>query len=164
VAVNLSARQFSDPSLDERVASALAATGCPAALLQLEITESMVMAQPEQAMATMQRLKAMGVQLSIDDFGTGYSSLSHLKRFQVNKLKIDRSFVQDIETDPNDAAIVDAILVLAKKLGLRTVAEGVETEGQVAFLSRSGVTNTRATCSGGPAHLTCLNSAWGCQG
>ena len=138
VAVNLSARQFSDPSLDERVASALAATGCPAALLQLEITESMVMAQPEQAMAMMQRLKAMGVQLSIDDFGTGYSSLSHLKRFPVNKLKIDRSFVQDIETDPNDAAIVDAILVLAKKLGLRTVAEGVETEGQVAFLAALG--------------------------
>lgn len=138
VAVNLSARQFSDPSLDERVASALAATGCPAALLQLEITESMVMAQPEQAMATMQRLKAMGVKLSIDDFGTGYSSLSHLKRFPVSKLKIDRSFVQDIETDPNDAAIVDAILVLAKKLGLRTVAEGVETEGQVAFLAALG--------------------------
>jgi diguanylate cyclase (GGDEF)-like protein len=138
VAVNLSARQFSSLGLDASVAAALAATGCPAALLQLEITESMVMAQPEQALATMLRLKAMGVQLSIDDFGTGYSSLSHLKRFPVNKLKIDRSFVQDIETDPNDAAIVDAILVLAKKLGLRTVAEGVETEGQVAFLAALG--------------------------
>jgi len=138
VAVNLSARQFSHPALDASIAGALAATECPAALLQLEITESMVMAHPEQAQATMQRLKAMGVQLSIDDFGTGYSSLSHLKRFPVSKLKIDRSFVQDLETDPNDAAIVDAILVLAKKLGLRTVAEGVETEGQVAFLSALG--------------------------
>jgi len=138
VAVNLSARQFSSPGLDASVAAALAAAGCPAMLLQLEITESMVMTQPEQALATMLRLKAMGVQLSIDDFGTGYSSLSHLKRFPVNKLKIDRSFVQDIETDPNDAAIVDAILVLAKKLGLRTVAEGVETEGQVAFLAALG--------------------------
>ncbi|WP_310463482.1 EAL domain-containing protein [Sphaerotilus sp.] len=138
VAVNLSARQFSHPALDASIAAALAATACPAALLQLEITESMVMAQPDHALVTMQRLKAMGVQLSIDDFGTGYSSLSHLKRFPVHKLKIDRSFVQDIETDPNDAAIVDAILVLAKKLGLRTVAEGVETEGQVAFLAALG--------------------------
>lgn len=138
VAVNLSARQFSDPGLAARVASALAATGCPASLLQLEITESMVMDQPDQALATMQRLRAMGVQLSIDDFGTGYSSLSHLKRFPVSKVKIDRSFVQDIETDPNDAAIVGAILALAKTLGLRTVAEGVETAGQVAFLGALG--------------------------
>ena len=163
VAVNLSARQFGDPSLDERVASALAATGCPAALLQLEITESMVMAQPEQAMATMQRLKAMGVQLSIDDFGTGYSSLSHLKRFPVSKLKIDRSFVQDIETDPNDAAIVDAILVLAKKLGLRTVAEGVETAGQVAFLAALGCDEYQGYLFGRPCASDAFEQRLACQ-
>ena len=138
VSVNLSARQFNHPALDRSIEAALDAADCPATLLQLEITESMVMAHPAQAQATMQRLKAMGVQLSIDDFGTGYSSLSHLKRFPVSKLKIDRSFVQDLESDPNDAAIVDAILVLAKKLGLRCVAEGVETEGQLAFLSALG--------------------------
>ena len=138
VSVNLSARQFNHPALDRSIEAALDAADCPATLLQLEITESMVMAHPAQAQATMQRLKSLGVQLSIDDFGTGYSSLSHLKRFPVSKLKIDRSFVQDLESDPNDAAIVDAILVLAKKLGLRCVAEGVETEGQLAFLSALG--------------------------
>lgn len=156
VAVNLSARQFSDPALAARVASALAATGCPASLLQLEITESMVMDQPEQALATMQRLRVMGVQLSIDDFGTGYSSLSHLKRFPVSKVKIDRSFVQDIETDPNDAAIVGAILALAKTLGLRTVAEGVETAGQVAFLRALGCDEYQGFLFGRPCAAEAL--------
>ncbi len=138
VAVNLSARQFRDPSLEASVEDALRAAACPASALQLEITESMVMTDPDRALATMHRLNTLGVLLSIDDFGTGYSSLSHLKRFPLHKLKIDRTFVRDIEIDSNDAAIVDAILVLAKKLGMRTVAEGVETEGQLGFLRALG--------------------------
>ncbi|MBY0439653.1 MAG: EAL domain-containing protein [Burkholderiales bacterium] len=138
VAVNLSARQFADLSLDAAVEDALRSAGCPASALQLEITESMVMHNAERALATMHRLNTLGVRLSMDDFGTGYSSLSYLKRFPVHKLKIDRSFVRDINIDANDEAIVDAILVLSKKLGVRTVAEGVETPAQLEFLRAHG--------------------------
>ncbi|OYU46622.1 MAG: GGDEF-domain containing protein [Burkholderiales bacterium PBB4] len=138
VAVNLSARQFNAPSLGDAIATALAQAQCPPALLQLEITESMVINDAEQALQTMHRIVAMGVHLSIDDFGTGYSSLSYLKRFPVRKLKIDRSFVNELETDAHDRAIVDAILTLAHKLGLRAVAEGVETAGQLALLQQLG--------------------------
>ena len=138
VAVNLSALQFNAPSLDAAIADALAQAQCPPELLQLEITESMVINDAEQALKTMHRIVAMGVHLSIDDFGTGYSSLSYLKRFPVRKLKIDRSFVNELETDAHDRAIVDAILTLAHKLGLRTVAEGVETAGQLALLQQLG--------------------------
>ena len=138
VAVNLSARQFNAPTLDAEIAAALAAAHCPPALLQLEITESMVIADADQALQTMQRLRSMGVQLSIDDFGTGYSSLSYLKRFPVSTLKIDRSFVNDILADANDRAIVDAIVRLAHTMGLRTVAEGVETMEQLQYLKAMG--------------------------
>lgn len=138
VAVNLSAQQFNAPVLDAAIQAALQAANCPPELLQLEITESMVIANAEQAMQTMHRIRALGVQLSIDDFGTGYSSLSYLKRFPVSKLKIDRSFVNDIHVDDNDKAIVDAILTLAHKLGLRTVAEGVETVEQLQYLQAQG--------------------------
>ncbi len=138
VAVNLSARQFSAPSLDESVAQALQACDCPASLLQLEITESSIMDQVGQALETMHRLTSLGVQLTIDDFGTGYSSLSQLKRLPVRKLKVDRTFVHDIKIDADDDIFVDAILSLAGKLGLRTVAEGVETPQQVTFLASRG--------------------------
>lgn len=138
VAVNLSARQFRAQSLDTSVSQALQASQCPASLLQLEITESAIMEQVEQALATMHRLTALGVKLSIDDFGTGYSSLSQLKLFPVSTLKIDRSFVGDIQIDASDDVLVDAIITLAQKLGLRTVAEGVETAEQVAFLKARG--------------------------
>jgi len=138
VAVNLSALQFSAPLLDESVAEALRATQCPASLLHLEITESSVMTQVDQALETMHRLTALGVKLSIDDFGTGYSSLSQLKQFPVSTLKIDRSFVRDIQIDANDDILVDAIITLARKLGLSTVAEGVETHEQIAFLQSKG--------------------------
>ncbi|MBL8475521.1 MAG: EAL domain-containing protein [Methyloversatilis sp.] len=138
VAVNLSARQFSVPSLDESVAQALADSQCPASLLHLEITESSIMEHVDQALETLHRLAALGVHLTIDDFGTGYSSLSKLKQFPVRTLKIDRSFIHDIEVDASDDVLVDAILALAQKLGLRTVAEGVETRAQVAFLEKRG--------------------------
>lgn len=138
VAVNLSARQFRADSLEESVIQALSASHCPASLLHLEITESSIMEQVDQALATMHRLTALGVRLTIDDFGTGYSSLSQLKLFPVSTLKIDRSFVRDIQIDANDDVLVDAIIALAQKLDLRTVAEGVETPAQVTFLAAKG--------------------------
>ena len=138
VAVNLSVRQFNAPTLVTDITFALAAANCPAGLLQLEITESMVIADAEQALETMHRIRSMGVHLSIDDFGTGYSSLSYLKRFPVSKLKIDRDFVNDILLDSNDKAIVDTILRLAHAMGMQTVAEGVETLEQLQFLKAMG--------------------------
>lgn len=141
VAVNLSARQFSAYSLEESIIEALRTSQCPANLLQLEITESSIMDQVDQALETMHRLTALGLNLTIDDFGTGYSSLSQLKLLPVSTLKIDRSFVRDINIDSNDDILVDAIITLAQKLGLRTVAEGVETAEQVAFLAARGCDN-----------------------
>ena len=138
VAVNLSARQFAAPSLEESVVQALQASGCPGALLQLEITESSIMDQVEPTIDTMRRLAALGVHLTIDDFGTGYSSLSQLKRLPVSTLKIDRAFLRDVRKDAADDVFVDAILALARKLGLRTVAEGVETQAQRDFLEARG--------------------------
>jgi len=134
VAVNLSARQFHQQNLVQLVGQILAETGCDAALLELEITESVVMADPAGATATLHELKEMGVSLSIDDFGTGHSSLSYLKRFPIHALKIDRSFVRDLTTDADDAAIVCAVIALAHTMQLKVIAEGVETEEQLTFL------------------------------
>jgi len=134
VAVNLSARQFIDGDLVIEVAHALAQTGLPPDLLELEITESMMMAQPERAAETLLEIREMGVHLSIDDFGTGYSSLARLKKFPIESVKIDRSFIGDIASDPDDAAIVAAVIAMAHNLRLRVVAEGVETLEQVRFL------------------------------
>jgi diguanylate cyclase (GGDEF)-like protein/PAS domain S-box-containing protein len=138
VAVNLSARQFSQPSLLEDVARVLADTGLDARLLELEITESMVMRNPAHAVTLLDRLKAMGVRLSIDDFGTGYSSLSYLKRFPIDNVKIDSSFIQDLPGDGEDAAITRAIIAMAHSLRLGVVAEGVETDKQRQFLRQHG--------------------------
>ncbi|MEW6024463.1 MAG: EAL domain-containing protein [Pseudomonadota bacterium] len=134
VAVNLSARQFHQQNLVQLVGQILAETGCDASLLELEITESVVMADPAGATATLHELKEMGVNLSIDDFGTGHSSLSYLKRFPIHALKIDRSFVRDLTTDADDAAIVCAVIALAHTMQLKVIAEGVETEEQLKFL------------------------------
>ncbi|MEO5354369.1 MAG: EAL domain-containing protein [Magnetococcus sp. XQGC-1] len=135
VAVNLSARQFQQgEALVDSIASILAETGLPPALLELEITESMVMENVEQAVQTMQALRGMGVHLSLDDFGTGYSSLGVLKRFPLHALKIDRSFVMDLPEDAEDVAIVSAIISMAHNMQLAVVAEGVETAAQLAFL------------------------------
>ncbi|HYD79387.1 MAG TPA: diguanylate cyclase [Paucimonas sp.] len=134
IGVNLSARQFNQQNMVAAVTRILRDTGCDAACLSLEITESVVMQDPLTAAATLLELSRMGVHLSIDDFGTGYSSLSYLKRFPINSLKIDRSFVSDIVTDPDSAAIVKAVIALAHSMKLEVIAEGVETAEQLAFL------------------------------
>jgi predicted signal transduction protein with EAL and GGDEF domain len=126
VAVNLSVRTLHDPQLPDTIAELLHDCGVPPASLNLEITESAIMSDPQGALRTLTRLHDMGVRLSIDDFGTGYSSLAYLKRLPVDELKIDRSFVQQMVTDNNDAVIVRSTIDLAHNLGLRVVAEGVE--------------------------------------
>jgi diguanylate cyclase (GGDEF)-like protein len=138
MSVNLSVRQLRDAHLAETVAAVLAGTGLSPGLLELEITESSVMDKPQKAIAVLTALKALGVRIAIDDFGTGHSSLSYLKLFPLDHLKIDRSFVSDIEHDANDAAIVAAAVSLAHNLGLSVVAEGVESAVQVARLRELG--------------------------
>jgi diguanylate cyclase (GGDEF)-like protein/PAS domain S-box-containing protein len=138
MAINLSARQFGDRGFLDMVTRVLAETGLEPELLELEITESQVMRQTEGMILLLNKLAEMGVQLAIDDFGTGYSSLSYLKRLPIQKLKIDQSFVRDITVDPNDTAIVVAIINMARSLDLETIAEGVETAGQLALLRSKG--------------------------
>jgi diguanylate cyclase (GGDEF)-like protein len=134
VTVNVSGKQFAAPLMAETVVGALKASGLGPQYLGIELTESAVMGNAERHIRTLHDLKALGVTLSIDDFGTGYSSLSYLKRFPLDELKIDRSFVSGVDTDPDNAAIVIAIIAMAHSLGLSVVAEGVETQAQLAFL------------------------------
>jgi diguanylate cyclase (GGDEF)-like protein/PAS domain S-box-containing protein len=136
VAVNLSARQFLQDELVDTVADALGHAGLDARFLELELTESMVMNDAEHFIAKLHALKRLGVQLSIDDFGTGYSSLSYLKRFSLDRLKIDQSFIRDIAADPDDAAITRSVIALGHSLNLKVIAEGVETQEQLDFLRR----------------------------
>ena len=138
VSVNLSVRSLMDLELPSRISAMLAAAGLPAAFLELEITESTVMADPVRAMSVLQPLSDMGVRLSIDDFGTGYSSLAYLRQLPISELKIDRSFVSAMTTSENDAVIVRSTIEMAKNLGLETVAEGVETPEEEAALRRLG--------------------------
>ena len=138
MAVNLSSRQFRDAALPRLIADVLRETGLPASSLEIELTESLMMEDVDTAVATMRELKAMGVHLSIDDFGTGYSSLSYLKRFPVDVLKIDQSFVRDIGQDASSSAMVAAMISLSHELGLRVIAEGVETRAQWDYLLGRG--------------------------
>ncbi|MGQ0730012.1 EAL domain-containing protein [Acidovorax sp.] len=138
MAVNVSSRQFRHASFVDDVARVLAITGAPSAQLKLELTESLLVEDMETTIATMTALRSYGVGFSLDDFGTGYSSLSYLKRMPLDQLKIDQSFVRDLLTDPNDAAIVDTIIGLSRSLGLEVIAEGVETPEQCALLARAG--------------------------
>ncbi len=138
VAVNLSAVQFRHPQLTERVMQILEDAQLSPTRLELELTEGTAMDDPPGAIAVMDALDARGIRMAIDDFGTGYSSLSYLKRFKVCKLKIDQSFVRDLSDDAEDKAIVVSIITLARTLGLKTIAEGVETEDQLAFLRQNG--------------------------
>ena len=137
VAVNISARQFREKKLLQLVAAILAETGLAPSLLELEVTESVIMHDAQHVIADLQAFRDMGVSLSVDDFGTGYSSLSYLKRFPVDRLKIDQSFVRDLSTDADDAAIAQAIITLGHTMNLRVIAEGVETPEQLAFLRRN---------------------------
>jgi EAL domain-containing protein (putative c-di-GMP-specific phosphodiesterase class I) len=134
IAVNLSARQFAQKTLLRDVGRIIAESGLTPESLELEITESLVMHNPEQATQTLEELKAMGISLSIDDFGTGYSSLSYLKRFPLDCVKIDRSFIKDIPVDADDMAITKGVIALGHSLRLKVVAEGVETAEQLDFL------------------------------
>ncbi|MDK9702225.1 MAG: EAL domain-containing protein [Sulfuritalea sp.] len=136
MAVNLSARQFAHAGLVASVAAALADSGLPAANLELELTESLVMQEPEKSAGVLHELKTMGITLAMDDFGTGYSSLSYLNRFPLDVLKIDRSFVNEIAAGGGDAALCEAIIAMAGALSLEVVAEGVETQVQLGFLAR----------------------------
>jgi diguanylate cyclase (GGDEF)-like protein/PAS domain S-box-containing protein len=138
IAVNVSALQFQQANFVDRVASVLAVSGVPARLLELELTESILVHDADEALHRLHALARLGVQLSIDDFGTGYSSLAYLKRFPIRKLKIDRSFISGLPGDESDAGIVAAILQMAHALGMRVIAEGVETEAQRQFLLAGG--------------------------
>ncbi|MEK6245828.1 MAG: EAL domain-containing protein, partial [Pseudomonadota bacterium] len=138
MAVNLSPRQFRQKNLVQMVAGILAETGLPPACLELEITESTMMHRAEEAAVGLRALHALGVQISLDDFGTGYSSLAYLHRFPVHTLKVDQSFVRDIKSDRDDAAIVSTVITLARQMGLKALAEGVETEAQLSFLRARG--------------------------
>jgi diguanylate cyclase (GGDEF)-like protein/PAS domain S-box-containing protein len=135
VAVNLSAVQLRDPTLPQRIVRALGDSGLPAHCLTLEVTESVAMEDPESSIILLETIRALGVQLAIDDFGTGYSSLAYLKRLPLDYIKLDRAFVQDLESDSNDAAICAATIGLAHNLGLEVVAEGVETTAQQQYLA-----------------------------
>nr|WP_242040621.1 bifunctional diguanylate cyclase/phosphodiesterase [Coleofasciculus sp. FACHB-1120] len=138
ISVNLSARQFEQPNLVEVVSQTLQETGLEASYLELEVTESLLMGDVQRSVNTLEQLRDLGILLALDDFGTGYSSLNYLKRFPVTMLKIDRSFVQDVTSNPDSAAVTDAIIALAKSLRLNITAEGIETQEQLDYLQRRG--------------------------
>ncbi|MEH2393743.1 MAG: EAL domain-containing protein [Nostoc sp.] len=138
ISVNLSARQFEQANLVEVVSQILEETGLQASYLELEVTESFLMGDIEQSVKTLKQLRELGIWLALDDFGTGYSSLNYLKRFPVNMLKIDQSFVQDVIFNPDSAAVTDAIIALAKSLRLKITAEGVESQEQLEYLQMRG--------------------------
>jgi EAL domain-containing protein (putative c-di-GMP-specific phosphodiesterase class I) len=147
VAVNLSAMQFRRADMVATVREALEASGLSPQWLELELTESLLMQSGAQVENTLAELKALGVRMSIDDFGTGYSSLAYLKRFPVDCLKIDRSFVNDLIDDPDDAAIVRAVIQLGRSLRLDVIAEGTETHEQWTSSGPKAALPLRATCS-----------------
>ena len=150
VAVNLSAVQFKRGDIEQSIARALNESGLDPAQLELELTESILIRDSENVLSSVRRLKQMGIKLSIDDFGTGYSSLSYLKRFEVDKLKIDQTFVRDLVDNPEDAAIVCAIVQMAHSLGLRTIAEGVESQPVLEILRGYGCDEVQGFHCGRP--------------
>jgi EAL domain-containing protein (putative c-di-GMP-specific phosphodiesterase class I) len=150
VAVNVSARQFQRSDLSKSISTLLEETGLSPQSLELELTESAIMADVPRAKGMLQKLSELGVRLSIDDFGTGFSSLSLLRCFRVDALKIDRTFVEDLPQDEDDSAITVGIIAMAHSLGLRVVAEGVETESQFAFLKEHGCDEVQGSLFGLP--------------
>ena len=157
VAVNIASLHFRQGTLGQSVATALQKSGLHPSWLELEVTESMLMDSAETTLATLSTLKGMGVRLAIDDFGTGYSSLSYLKRFPLDALKIDRSFVKDLPRDAEDAAIAKAIIAMAHSLKLEVVAEGVETAEQLAFLQQHGCDLVQGFLFGKPVAAAALH-------
>lgn len=160
IAVNVSTRQFHQPSFVHEVQEALRVHGAAPGDLIIEITESILMEQVENVTRKMSQLASLGVKFSLDDFGTGYSSLAYLKRLPIDEIKIDRSFVQDAPTDPNDAALVDAILSVARHLRLKVVAEGVETRAQADFLHARGQIVQQGYLHGRPAPAEDVLTMW----
>ena len=157
VAVNVSARQFLDPALTADIESALAESGLEAALLDIEVTETATLLHAREADAVLARLRSVGVAVSLDDFGTGYSSLSQLRTLPISRLKIDRSFVSEIEESASSAAIVRAVIDLGRALGLGVVAEGVETADSSSSCAGDTATRSRGTCWRGPCRPTSAN-------
>jgi len=156
VAVNLSARQFASDSLVDDLVDALTLYGVAAVELEVELTESVLMADPERANEVLQQLHAMGVRIAIDDFGTGYSSLSYLKRFPAQTVKIDRSFIRGLPSDQDDTAITQAVIAMAHSLGLGVVAEGVETVEQLELLRKLGCDQAQGYLLGRPVQASDL--------
>ena len=151
MAVNLSPRQFQHSDLPLLITDALAESGLAPADLELEITESTAMQNTERTIATLRRLREIGVRIAIDDFGTGHSSLNYLRTFPVDTVKIDQEFVHEIESSQADRAIVSAVIGMARGFNLRVIAEGVETEAQLAFLRHHGCDEVQGFLLGVPA-------------
>jgi EAL domain-containing protein (putative c-di-GMP-specific phosphodiesterase class I) len=143
LAVNLSPAQFKGGHLLETVRKALAASGLAPSRLVFEITESVLMQNTNDRLALLHQFRSLGIRIALDDFGTGYSSLSYLRSFPFDKIKIDRSFIRDVDTNKDSTVIVGAIISLARSLGITTIAEGVETEQQLAIVSDQGCTNVQ---------------------
>jgi diguanylate cyclase (GGDEF)-like protein/PAS domain S-box-containing protein len=156
VAVNLSARQFYQATLAKSIERILDKTGLPPQCLELEITESMMMGNTEKVLSILSELKEMGIQLAVDDFGTGYSSLGYLRRFPIDRLKIDRSFIDDVPSSQHDATITRAIISLAHNLGLGVIAEGVETRAQLDFLAQNGCDEIQGYLLSKPLDEACM--------
>jgi EAL domain-containing protein (putative c-di-GMP-specific phosphodiesterase class I) len=160
LSVNLSVQQLQHETWTHVVEEALSESGLPARYLDLEITESVIIGSPEQAVSTLARLKQMGVSVTVDDFGTGYSSLSYLARLPIEGIKIDQRFVHGLGRNDNDEAIIQAIVALAHSLRLRCIAEGVETEGQHHFLRRHGCEEAQGYLFGRPMSGADLRAWW----
>ena len=156
VAVNLSPLQFREAGLPDLVASALAESGLPAARLELEITESVLMQDPDRTVDALRQIKRLGISVAMDDFGTGYSSLATLRAFPFDKIKLDRSFIPEIESDPQARAILRAVLGIGRGLGIPVLAEGVETAAQLATLRDEGCAEVQGYLLGPPCPLAAL--------
>ena len=141
VAMNLSVKQLNQKDFISTLKKMLKETKCKPEWIELEVTESQIMTNPEEAIKILQRISELGIKLAVDDFGTGYSSLSYLKRLPINKLKIDRSFIKELPSDDEDASITKAVIALSKSLNLNVIAEGVEVQEQKDFLIENGCHN-----------------------